>query len=182
MRTLILTAFFVLVSTLTGSPVFAQTGDGITPAEESVCDPLKGAGVTKGLYGLCIAYCEAEARSQNVLDNYNRRRGETDPEMPCAEPPVASCPCWSADTLQAARDSGLTPACTFGAVDEAIYFDISLLPVVSYEAFGVNSSTCGYIFDPDLSTDPTEGTIELSIGVKPAEEGACRADIESLCP
>jgi hypothetical protein len=32
----------------------AETPDGETPAEETVCDDLHGA-----LYGLCLAYCEA---------------------------------------------------------------------------------------------------------------------------
>ena len=39
-------------------PVLAQTPDGETPAEESVCDALQGG--TPGLYGLCTAYCEAQ--------------------------------------------------------------------------------------------------------------------------
>ncbi len=35
----------------------AQTPDGETPANEGVCDELLIA--TPGLYGLCVAYCEA---------------------------------------------------------------------------------------------------------------------------
>ena len=34
----------------------ASTADGLTPAEETVCD---GAGLTGALWGLCNAYCEA---------------------------------------------------------------------------------------------------------------------------
>ena len=44
---------------LTASPVLAKTPDGNTPAQETVCDPLHEAGITKGLYGLCVAFCEA---------------------------------------------------------------------------------------------------------------------------
>ena len=105
MRTLTFSVFLLIACTFTGSPAFAQTQDGVTPAEEGVCDALKAAGVTKGLYGLCVAYCEAEAQSENVLENYNRKRAEDDPEMPCVEPPTASCPCWTAEMLQAARDA-----------------------------------------------------------------------------
>ena len=36
------------------APAFAQTPDGQTPAQESVCDGQVGAA-----YGLCNAYCEA---------------------------------------------------------------------------------------------------------------------------
>ena len=37
---------------------YAQTPDGETPANQGVCDEVLGA--TPGLYGLCIAYCEAQ--------------------------------------------------------------------------------------------------------------------------
>lgn len=40
------------------SPAFAQTPDGETPANEGVCDEL--IGLTPGLYGLCVAFCEAQ--------------------------------------------------------------------------------------------------------------------------
>lgn len=96
----------------------AQTPDGQTPAEETVCDPLMDDGVTKGLYGLCVAFCEAqdhsslnaaiteaelealesEAPSGRVLANYNKKKKETDPAMPCIKV-EESCPCWSAEDL-----------------------------------------------------------------------------------
>ncbi len=107
------TVVFFTVATAVG-----QTPDGDTPAEETVCDPLKADGVTKGLYGLCVAFCEAqdiasedlpltdadlgamedEAPSGRILANYNRKKQEGDPEMPCivVEEP---CPCWSAEEL-----------------------------------------------------------------------------------
>ncbi len=53
-RTLTAVLFLVVLAALTSSPVFAQTPDGETPAEEEVCDPLAGAA-----FGLCNAYCEA---------------------------------------------------------------------------------------------------------------------------
>ena len=42
------------------SAASAQTPDGQTPAGESVCDALQAEGVTRGLYGLCVAFCEAQ--------------------------------------------------------------------------------------------------------------------------
>lgn len=99
-------------------PVYAETPDGGTPAEETVCDPLRDDGVTKGLYGLCVAFCEAQniasedvsiteaelsglqeaAPSGRILANYNKRKQATDPDMPCilVEEP---CPCWTAEEL-----------------------------------------------------------------------------------
>ena len=104
----------------------AQTPDGQTPAEETVCDPLKVDGITKGLYGLCVAFCEAQdfadedeaitqeellaleadTPSTSILANYNKKRDRADngldPDMPCIKV-EAPCPCWNeqqvADTL-----------------------------------------------------------------------------------
>jgi len=97
----------------TPMPVLAKTPDGDTPANEGVCDDLKAASVTKGLYGLCVAFCEAhdaadisEAISSDdlaellasrpngkILANYNEKKSASDPDMPClrAQEP---CPCW----------------------------------------------------------------------------------------
>ena len=68
----------------TGS-VMANTPDGETPANEGVCDNLMGA--TPGLYGLCVAYCEAqdldmvgEAKMPNskILANYRKKMQASD--------------------------------------------------------------------------------------------------------
>ena len=91
-------------------PALADNGGG---NDENICDDLQDA--TPGLYGLCIAYCEAqdcksedfdlmqcEPRKQRVLRNYNRKRTEVDPEMPCArtvEPDA--CPCFDRADLEA---------------------------------------------------------------------------------
>ena len=98
--------------------LFAQTPDGQTPAGEAVCDPLQDDGVTKGLYGLCVAFCEAQdyadewetiteeelealedsSPSGRILANYNKKKTVADPDMPCIlvqEP----CPCWSSAEL-----------------------------------------------------------------------------------
>ena len=48
-------------------PVFAQTPDGQTPVEEAVCDPLMEDGVTKG----------------RILANYNKKKQDGDPGVPC---------------------------------------------------------------------------------------------------
>lgn len=88
------------------------TPDGKPPAEEGVCDELRDPTVTRGLYGLCVAYCEAQdceidigsddpfgnckPGSPRLLENYNRRKQAGDPDMPCVRSP---CPCWSRDEL-----------------------------------------------------------------------------------
>jgi len=55
----------VLIPGLLSQSSHAQTTDGITPAEEMVCDELTGRA-----FGLCNAYCEAldcDVREQNLL-------------------------------------------------------------------------------------------------------------------
>ena len=107
----------VMCASLLGS-VSAQTPDGQTPAVETVCDPLRADNISKGLYGLCVAFCEAQdfadpeilttpsdpdmletdAPSGRILANYNKKKADTDPPMPCivVEEP---CPCWSTEEL-----------------------------------------------------------------------------------
>ena len=96
------------------TPTMAGTPDGLTPNSEVICDGLKDA--TKGLYGLCIAYCEAtdspedlssEAKiaalpkhSVKILENYNKIRQIGDPQMPCATYYVETpCPAWTRDQI-----------------------------------------------------------------------------------
>ena len=100
-----------------GQSALAQTSDGETPANEGICDPLTDDGVTQGLYGLCIAFCEAQdhadiltaitdgdydalldaAPSGKILANYNAKKTDNDPAMPCVTIDNDSCPCWSED-------------------------------------------------------------------------------------
>lgn len=113
---------------LFGLPAFAQTPDGQTPAKEDVCDTVKGY---QGLYGLCVAFCEAQdldapttkKNRQKILDNYkNLQLASGGPDMPCpsaaTEPDTQpssstqlSCPCWSAaeaDAIDGVLSDGST--------------------------------------------------------------------------
>lgn len=75
-------AFFMVLGMLAVAPVSqAQTSDGMTPAEETVCDGQTGA-----LWGLCVAYCEAmdcdypghhasQEACDRVLANYTKKSG-----------------------------------------------------------------------------------------------------------
>ena len=89
--------------------VHAKTPDGGTPANEGICDTLVDH--TPGLYGLCVAYCEAQdidlllddpdqvskaVPSEKILENYNRKKGAGDPDMPCIQ---ESCPCWTTEEV-----------------------------------------------------------------------------------
>jgi hypothetical protein len=76
--------------------------------QHEVCKDLKGG--TRGLFGLCVVYCEAQSCdteaaaagqctrqrfNERVLENYNRKMAPGDPEMPCLQKPasVSPCPC-----------------------------------------------------------------------------------------
>lgn len=98
----------VLVAGLaaTSAPVMAATPDGETPANEGTCDILK-TNTTPGLYGLCVAYCEAqdldivgdkETPNNKILANYRKKMQLGDPDMPCLKVP---CPCWNDAELAA---------------------------------------------------------------------------------
>ena len=105
-------ASIVAIVGLTGNVAMASTPDGETPANEAVCDILQGG--TPGLYGLCVAYCEAqdldmlgekEAPNNKILANYNRKMRDGDPAMPCIKAP---CPCWSEAELAAITENTTT--------------------------------------------------------------------------
>jgi len=97
----------------TGSRGIASTD---TPAEETVCDELIGE--TPGLYGLCVAYCEAQdgpeviyddqtlveqdvrTPHRKILENYEKKMRDGDPRMPCVSYQT-TCPVWSREELDA---------------------------------------------------------------------------------
>ena len=97
-------AMFGLIAMMgLSTPTLATTPDGETPANEGVCNVLHGG--TPGLYGLCVAYCEAqdldligdkEVPNTKILANYRKKMREGDLDMPCIQVP---CPCWNADQL-----------------------------------------------------------------------------------
>ena len=100
----------------------ASTPDGETPANEGVCDSLHGG--TPGLYGLCVAYCEAqdldtvgdkETPNNKILRNYRRKMRAGDPDMPCIKVP---CPCWNdAEFASVVGNINENTACTAGTTD-----------------------------------------------------------------
>ena len=97
------------------APVIAETPDGTTPANEGVCDVLK-TNATPGLYGLCVAYCEAQDLDSfdkgppnvKILANYNKKKQAGDPDMPCLKVP---CPCWSDAEFASITVDNMAAAC-----------------------------------------------------------------------
>lgn len=98
-------AWIMALAPITAMGMGDGTPDGETPANEGVCNELQGG--TPALYGLCVAYCEAqdldiigdkETPNNKILANYNRKKQSTDPDMPCIQDP---CPCWTQEELDA---------------------------------------------------------------------------------
>jgi hypothetical protein len=137
------------------------TPDGLTPSQEDVCDDLKYG--TPGLYGLCIAFCEAHdsecvpdlaledpfancrRRDAKILRNYKKKMREGDPDMPClpsaGEDPQYACPCWSQEDLE--------------------YFPFSLLSYQVDETFG-GCETNSYQEYWDHDEETGESTFECA--------------------
>ena len=122
-RTLALAITMLFGLLFVSGPLHAVTADGVTPANEGVCDVLQGA--TPGLYGLCNAYCEAqdldlvgdkEPPNNKILANYRKKMRAGDPDMPCLQ---VACPCWSSSEL-AAVTSGSSLSCVQDATSVLI--------------------------------------------------------------
>jgi len=114
---------FVLLS----GAVLAQTGDSMPPPNEGVCDELIGG--TPGLYGLCVAFSEAQdcepeftldnpfedctPSSPKLLEIYDKKKTEADPPMPGV---AYGCPCWTEEEIIGLRYPTIDSArvCTFG--------------------------------------------------------------------
>lgn len=115
-------------------PAGAQTPDGVTPAEEGICNTADFANATPGLQGLCVAMCEAQDceatmeevvladgtvettvkfspscnnSAKQILANYDKL-ANYDPEKGPVDPPMpcvqVACPCWAADEIMSIAD------------------------------------------------------------------------------
>jgi hypothetical protein len=164
---------------LSAGPAAAQTPDGETPANEGVCNGLKAPGVTNGLYGLCVAYCEAqdldtfdkEPPSTKILDNYNKRKTATDPAMPCLKVP---CPCWSDAELASITADNAAASCSRTATKIQILNNSPKLNFAEADT-ALGRERCRYI---DLNTSPT--TIR-SFTITPLEAQSCHAAVSAAC-
>lgn len=164
------------LTTMNGN-VIAQTPDGETPANEGVCDVLHGG--TPGLYGLCVAYCEAqdldsfdkEPPNTKILANYRKKMQAGDPDMPCVKVP---CPCWSADEMGSITDDGLASACNSFPNRLQIVNNSTKLHFAE-----VNTTTglerCRYI---NLNISPVTSR---SFTITPTEAASCMADVQAAC-
>jgi hypothetical protein len=201
-----LSLMFIALSML-GQTAVASTPDGQTPANEGVCDELMADGTTKGLYGLCVAFCEAQDFSDEnlfispedlialesspppgsrILANYNKRRADSDPEMPCIQVVEGPCPCFNAATVAAIdgyTDAGLptTSACepyqkeypggTFSRL-----FAVETTPTGAWATYAgwVEGPNPPFTSAPSWNGRATNGTPIVRTNISPDQLAACK--------
>ncbi|MAT65101.1 MAG: hypothetical protein CMN57_05615 [Gammaproteobacteria bacterium] len=176
-RTSVFTAAAILVAGAIGfaAPAAASTPDGETPANEGVCDELMGA--TPGLYGLCVAYCEAQdldtvdkqPPNTKILDNYRKKMKAGDPDMPCIQAP---CPCWSSEELAVITSDGIAASCLRNSGRIQL---IDSAPATRYAFADTESTRCAYV---DINTVPPKVRNQT---ITAEEAQSCMAALTQAC-
>jgi hypothetical protein len=175
------------------------TPDGQTPANEAVCDLLQLEGVSKGLYGLCVAFCEAQdcevpdptddpscrPSSPKLLARYDAKRDESnilDLRMPCVQYEEA-CPCWTLAELTASDDAALTKdyLATEDPENSITWFARALytLPESVEVLYNANYNRRGPSCRVRTAT-PEQPTIVVFLDITVDQALACYAQLESL--
>lgn len=162
--------------TMMSGSAMAQTPDGETPANEGVCDVVQGG--TPGLYGLCVAYCEAqdldlvgdkETPNNKILANYRKKMRTGDPDMPCIQVP---CPCWTADQL-ANVGTTVTPTCNVTTSNAVV--GLAQPGILQRAVADVANPLCRFT---DTTTVPRTS---LRFVITPAEAKSCYDQIVNKC-
>lgn len=160
------------------APVVAETPDGTTPANEGACDVLK-TNATPGLYGLCVAYCEAqdldtfgkEPANSKILANYNKKKQAGDPDMPCIKIP---CPCWSDTELAAITADNAAAACLRAGSRIQLIDNAPKTHFVEADT-ALSAERCRYI---NLNAAPP---VLRNFSITAPEAAACYAAVNSAC-
>lgn len=180
------TAGFVLSLSILGygSSAIASTPDGETPANEGVCNVLQADGITPGLYGLCVAYCEAQdldlladkdPPNSKILGNYNKRKQVTDPDMPCIQTP---CPCWSTEQINGIVANSGVKTCTIIGNFAQIENQIETINGVAQRArIDGDRKQCRYL---DRTTTPSPTSINLG-NLTDEEVASCASQVINAC-
>lgn len=169
-----------------------------------VCDVVRGG--TRGLHRLCVAYCQADdvdalftkyefrphrARmagmdKQALLDRYNEKKRASDPAMPCIEVPpvvpevvvpVATCPCWGADTLDTGHWQGRSAAaqCLNAASSDELEAGASGADFARILALNV-STEVNYCVRVD-----EQSSLEMMEVISETDVATCRAQVRTTC-
>jgi hypothetical protein len=177
MRKFYSTAVLAILLSVLSSPVIAAVED---------CEVLKGDGGTRGLYGMCVAYWNAEANqnkngsqlrssggNNRFLDRYNEIRDRVGgPEMPgLTQTPVFDCPCWDEKFLADITFESIPEACgentiSFGsdisASHDIAIFDNFSLQLMAGTPFPGLPTSCSVKLTglPEIFNETTENQTE----------------------
>lgn len=173
-----LASLFFMAGLVVSAPVIAETPDGTTPANEGACDSLK-TNATPGLYGLCVAYCEAqdldtfekEPANTKILDNYNKKKQAGDPPMPCVKVP---CPCWTDAELASITGDTAVAAC-LRATNKVQIIDNTPRTRFAEADTTLAAERCRYI---DLNAMPP---VVRSFSITASEAASCYAAVNNAC-
>lgn len=171
-----LASLFFMAGLVVSAPVIAETPDGTTPANEGVCDGLK-MNATPALYGLCVAYCEAQdlditdkdPPNTKILQNYRNRMQPGDPDMPCVKVP---CPCWTDAELASISSDGSAAACLKTTTSVQL---IDNAPKTHFALADTSRSRCAYV---DLNPVPPKVNFQT---ITPEEAQACFSAVSAAC-
>ena len=97
------------------------------------CEFLKNGNYTKGLYGLCNAYYNADNDNAKyrIAGNFNKKAGPGEPTLPFTD--EVPCPCWDEDDL-------LDATCNHVLTGPGIGFDDGLIQVFNFPTSCVYSN------------------------------------------
>lgn len=172
-----LASLFLVAGLISAAPVIAETPDGTTPANEGACDSLK-TNATPGLYGLCVAYCEAqdldtfekEPANSKILANYNKKKQAGDPDMPCVKVP---CPCWT-DAELASISVGGAAACLRSTNKIQLIDNLPRTHFAESDT-ALSEERCRYI---NLNVSPL---VIRSFSITAPQAASCYAAVNSAC-
>lgn len=183
MKTTILSIMLAILASVYAEPAEATFFNW----QNSECLDLRAPGVTRGLFAICVAYCDLRRcdeypegeepwRCRLLLDVYEYRADENDPEMPClVEDTAPVCPCWTPESERVADGGlGLTPdSCLFDGPNEPQLFDIAIYDDGSdMVSFVADVGQCEYM-------NTLSGEDEI-IPTTEEEEAACRNGVHDL--
>jgi hypothetical protein len=132
------------------------------------CEQLKDPSISPGLYGLCIAYWNADSENarERILGNYEKKAtGPLDPAMPGLNNNGPVCPCWLNGELDLA---GTSFACEVSEGYTHAEFDLGVLQYTASSSFCLFSN---------FGSDPT---VFNYLQTTPEESEACIDDMIDL--
>ena len=173
-------------------------------ANDGICDPLLGG--TPGLYGLCVAFCEAHncvpdytaadpfadcgPSDFHLLNLYTDRQQPGDPDMPCVNF-VGGCPCFTQEEIDAIPTpySQCTIDYDFGiGLGTTIVHDLDNTAQALLSGIESNCSYRNGLVDPPIfrffQINPTqaEDCREIVVNTIQANIGQCELLCDPTCP